>query len=709
MTYAAHDLTEKNKPQSNLQTDEIDLAKLFGVLWRGKLWIILCGVLAVIAGAYYVFGIATPVYTTSTKVALESRQEQVIDIESVVSGMSGDQVAINTEVEVLKSRRLIGKLVADLSLTEDPEFNSTLRAESWLSLGRIIGAVKENLLGHESATEILSEQTVTDKVINAVLDNVSVSNIRQSYVFQISAVSEDPQKAARIADRLAELYVEDQIVLKFEKTAQATEWLTDRVAELQIELEASESRLKEFSSNTDLVSPEGLVALNRQLKEMRDRLADITTTVGVAANRVDELRAARETGDLVQMAAAANSPDLNRLMENATPGAMPDLFLERFDTILTRAELEVARSEAQRAAVEMSVDEITQSIATQSEELVALQQFQREAEASALIYEYFLGRLKETSVQQGLQQAESRILSYAVVPISPSAPKKPIVLVLSLMLGLGFGSTLVLLKEMSKNTFRLAEELESRTGYSVLGQIPVVPAKNRRNVLKYLKEKPNSAVSEAIRNLRTSLLLANLDHPPKVIMSSSSIPGEGKTTQSISLALNLAGLGKKVLLMEGDIRRRVMSDYFDIPDKKGFLSVMLGEVTLEEALTHIPDMGFDVLLGEKSQTNAADIFSSDRFGKFLDSLRAQYDYVIIDTPPVLAVSDARIIGRWVDTTIYTVKGDSTSHRQVFDGLKSFEQVNVKVTGLVLGQISARGMKRYGYGESYGTYDSYYEA
>ena len=245
MTYAAHDLTEKNKPQSNLQTDEIDLAKLFGVLWRGKLWIILCGVLAVIAGAYYVFGIATPVYTTSTKVALESRQEQIIDIESVVSGMSGDQVAINTEVEVLKSRRLIGKLVADLGLTEDPEFNSTLRAESWLSLGRIIGAVKENLLGHESATEILSEQTVTDKVINAVLDNVSVSNIRQSYVFQISAVSEDPQKAARIADRLAELYVEDQIVLKFEKTAQATEWLTDRVAELQIELEASESRLKE--------------------------------------------------------------------------------------------------------------------------------------------------------------------------------------------------------------------------------------------------------------------------------------------------------------------------------------------------------------------------------------------------------------------------------------------------------------------------------
>ena len=709
MTYAAHDLHDKTRPQANLPTDEIDLAKLFGVLWRGKLWIILCGILSVFAGAYYILGVATPIYTTNSKVALESRQEQIVDIESVVSGLSGDQVAINTEVEVLKSRRLIGKLVADLGLTEDPEFNSTLRDESWLSPGRIIDSVKETVLGQQPAPEILSDQTITDKVINAVLDNVSVSNIRQSYVFQISAVSEDPQKAAMIANRLAELYVEDQIVLKFEKTAQATEWLTDRVAELQIELEASESRLKEFSSNTDLISPEGLVALNRQLKEMRDRQADITTTVRGMTDRVGALGTARQTGDFAQMAAAADSPELNRLLANATPAAMPDLFLEQFDAILARAELELARSEAQRAAVETSVDELSQSIATQSEELVKLQQFQRDAEASALIYEYFLGRLKETSVQQGLQQAESRILSYAVVPVAPSAPKKPVILVLSLMLGLSFGAAMVLLREMSQNTFRLAEQLETRTGYSVIGQIPVVPAKNRRNVLKYLKDKPNSAVAEAIRNLRTSLLLANLDHPPKVIMSSSSIPGEGKTTQSISLALNLAGLGKKVLLMEGDIRRRVMNDYFDIPQKKGFLSVMLGEVALDEALTHVPDMGFDVLLGEKSQTNAADIFSSDRFGKFLDTLRAQYDYVIIDTPPVLAVSDARIIGRWVDSTIYTVKWDSTSHRQVHDGLKSFEQVNIKVTGLVLGQISARGMKRYGYGESYGSYDTYYES
>lgn len=709
MVDTSHSMPSRPKTQPTRPSDEIDLGKLIGVLWRGKIWIGLSGFLALVAGVCYVFFIATPVYTTSTTVALESRQEQVVDIESVVSGLSGDQVAINTEVEVLKSRRLIGKVVADLGLMQDSEFNSRLRTQSWLSLEQVVEAVKKIALGQSAPIVTSSDQAVTDAVVSEVLANISVSNIRQSYVFRIAVVSEDPEKAAEIANRLAELYIEDQAVLKFERTAQATEWLSDRVAELQIELETSESQLKDFSSNTDLVSPEALIALNRQLKELRDRRADVTAAASVATARVDDLNAAQETGSILEMSAAANSPELRRLLENDGTTSQPEVFLGEFNQILARAEVEKSRFETQSSTLELSILEISESIAMQSDELVALQQFQREAEASGLIYEYFLSRLKETSVQQGLQQADSRILSYAVVPVSPSAPRKPIVLALSLIMGLFIGTMLVLMRELSQNTFRVAEDLESTTNYAVIGQVPVVPSSSRKNVLKYMQNKPNSAVAEAIRNLRTSLLLANLDNPPKVIMSCSSTPGEGKTTQSIALALNLAGLGKKVLLMEGDIRRRVMNEYFDIPEKSGFLSVMLGDVRLDDALTHLPDMGIDVLLGERSQTNAADIFSSDRFGKFLDTLRTRYDYVIIDTPPVLAVADARIIGRWVDTTIYTVKWDSTSHRQVLDGLKSFEQVNVKVTGLVLGQISARGMKRYGYGGIYGSYESYYDA
>ncbi|EBA13984.1 Succinoglycan biosynthesis transport protein exoP [Roseobacter sp. CCS2] len=708
MTRHSHDMTKGMQVVIPSEDDEIDLGALIGTLWRGKLWIILSAVIALVAGGYYAFGVATPVYTTTASVALESRQEQIVDIDSVMSGLSGDQITINTEVEVLRSRRLMGKLVDDLNLVADPEFNSTLTDETWYSLGAMADAIRENIFGQPAGNLLQSNEAIRDSVVDAVLEQISVSNVRQSYVFNISVVTENPAKSAAMANRLAELYVEDQIVLKFEKTAEATEWLTDRVAELQIELEASENQLKEFSSNTDLISPEGLVGLNRQLKDLRDRQAGIDAEVAANVARVAALNAAFDSGDLLQMAAVANDTALRQLAATNDTAAIENQFQTRFATILARAVMARDRSVAQADTVAQSMVEITQSIATQSNELVALQQLQRETEASRLIYEFFLGRLKETSVQQGLQQAESRILSYAVLPSAPSAPRKAVILTFSMILGLIVGTGLVLLRELSQNTFRTAEDLEDKTGFAVVGQIPLVPARSRKKVLQYLQDKPNSGVAEAVRNLRTSLLLANLDKPPKIIMSTSSVPGEGKTTQSIALALNLSGLGKKVLLVEGDIRRRVMSTYFGVPEKHGFLSVMLGEVRLDEAITQLPGMNFDVLFGEESQTNAADIFSSERFGTFLNGLRDAYDYIIIDTPPVLAVADARIIGRWVDTTIYTVRWDHSTHRQVLDGLRSLEQVRVKVSGLVLGQISPKGMKRYGYGDSYGTYQTYYD-
>lgn len=644
--------------------EEIDLGQLLGTLWRGKLWIAIAMAVALLIGGYYAFVSAVPTYTSSATVALESRQDQVVDIESVVTGLGGDQSTINTEVEVLRSRGLLEQVVERLDLTNDPEFNAALRERSMFSLGALLSVLR-------SSDEEVSERRVLDSVIDVLSDKVAISNIRNSYVFRITVTTEAPRKSALIANTVAEAYIRDQISVKFEKTAQATEWLSDQVSTLRLDLENAETELKSFSSSTDLISPEGLFALNRQLKDLRDRKSNLTEAIAAQKAAVVNLETVEGLSP-EEKAQRANDPSLARLAEdiqNGVEGAA-ESFETQYAVLLTRAQQEVLRLEAQFEAVDTSIAELTERIETQSSELVRLQQLEREAQANGLIYEAFLSRLKETTVQQGIQQADSRILSQAVVPLSPSAPKKSMILALSLILGAMVGGAAVLIREMSQNTYRVAEALERNTGLTVIGQIPTIPSRNRANVLQYLTDKPNSAAAEAVRNLRTSLLLANIDMPPRVIMSTSSIPGEGKTTQSISLAQNLSGLGKRVLLVEGDIRRRVFSEYFDIHDKPGFLSVLAGEASLQSAVTFNEQLQADILLGETSKVNAADLFSSDTFAQFLGTLRDAYDYVIIDTPPVLAVPDARVIGQHVDAILYTVKWDSTTHRQVNDGSRA---------------------------------------
>lgn len=201
-------------------------------------------------------------------------------------------------------------------------------------------------------------------------------------------------------------------------------------------------------------------------------------------------------------------------------------------------------------------------------------------------------------------------------------------------------------------------------------------------------------------------MLSNVDHPPKVIAITSSIPGEGKTTMSLALAQNFVGMDRKVLLVEGDIRRRVFSQYLNTDQTKGLLSVLSGESKLDEVVVRDPIVGADVLLGEKSSTSAVDIFSSERFSQLMEKARDAYDVILIDTPPVLVVPDARVIAQSADALLFVVKWDSTTKSQVEDALHMFDTANQRVHGLALNQISVKGMKRYGYGGKYGAYSSY---
>ena len=686
--------------------DTIDLGGLIATVWRGKGWIALCTAIAVLIGGYYAYVAATPLFSATAVVVLDTREEQVSGLEGVMGGLTGDTSVVNTEVEVLRARGLMRKVVEELDLVSDPEFNGRLRDPSPMS--RLKAKVRSLLLPprpSEPQSPELEEKRLVDGVVSALLSKTSVRNTPNSLVFQIAVETENPVKSATIADTIAELYILEQLQVKFDATEQATDWLSERVIELQASLEASEGRLQDFRASTQLIDEETLLALDRQAKDLRDRIASSEGQSAVLQQNAEALSSAP---DRAAQAEVSQDPVLLRLMAEGGATLSPEdarSFDLRFEQILTRAELEATRSSEQLASLRAGLAEFEDQIQRQSADLITLQQYTREAESSRLIYEYFLNRMKETSVQQGIQQADSRVLSDAVIPGAPSAPRKSLIVVMSAMLGLMLGTGLVLLREAGQNTFRSARELEEMTGRTVMGQIPQIPSRTRRDAIGYLFAKPTSSAAEAVRNLRTSVLLSNLDSQPQVIVSTSAIPGEGKTTMSLALAQNLTQMGKRVLLVEGDIRRRVFGQYFKFEQELGLLAVLSGEKRLDEVVQHDERIG-DVLIGEATKANAADVFSSDSFSRFITEMRAIYDFIIIDTPPVLVVPDVRIIGQQADAIIFVVKWDSTSKSQVSEALRLFETANLRVSGLVLSQIDAAGMRRYGYGDSYGAYASY---
>lgn len=688
----------------------LDLLHLLTTLWHGRWLIIAFTFLMVSIGGYYAFRVATPRYASTANLALQMRSQLVREVDSAVANIPPEFAAMYTELEVITSRRIIEQVVRDLELTKDPEFNPALQETPAFSMDGLKRGLR-GVLGIELPNAPENFDVNSPASFNATVSGVRRAIVadakRYTYIFTITATTEDPRKSALIANAVADTYIKDQIAVKYEAVEQAISWLSERVVALESELKQKEDAIKALHSATDLISAERLEGLNRQAKESRDRLEETRKSAAEARATLAKLQTLRQAGNAQDLAQALSDPTLNRLLTDLRAGAdnAQRLFDARVELLLTRAETNANRLDLQATTLQTAVERLQAQIEEQANDLATLLQLERDAQATSVLYETFLSRLKETTVQRGLQQADVRVISSAGRG-SYVEPRKSMILGVAAILGAVLGMLIILLRQFLYNGFRTAEDLARASGLTVLGQIPRIPIKSRAELIPYLVDKPTSAAAEAVRNLRTSILLSDLDHPPQVIMSTSSVPAEGKTTQAIALAHNLSGLGKKVLLIEGDIRRRTFTKYFSHTAAHGVLSVLSGSVTLKDAVIHDDLLNADVLMGEKTNVNAADVFSSDAFHQFLDKTRAEYDFIIIDTPPVLVVPDARVIAQSVDAVVFSVAWDSTTKSQVTEGLQQFDIVNQKVTGLVLSQIDPSRMKRYGYGGKYGAYSHY---
>lgn len=694
-----------NKHHIELADDQdtvLDLGAMVTTLWRGRWLFLLVTALFCLIGGLYAFVLAVPSYQASVTLVLDTRTEQVVDFESVVGSLRADSTAINTEVEVLSSRALLGQVVDKLDLVNDPEFNAllappTLRQKA---AGGLVSLVSGSA---DPAEPPPSPQIIRERVIAVLAARVAVSNIPTSVVFEVTVRAGTPAKAALIANTLAELYVTNQIATKYQTTEQATLWLAGRATELQTELGTAETELKDFRATATITEKVALAESDQQLSRLRERVTAQTSKAAMTSARFERLAAAKTPQEKL---AAASDAVLQGIFEATAPGGDETLkqanFDRRFNELLAVARQEADRDRIQLDSLRTSLTTLEESVRKQTEDLIRLDELTRKVDAVRLLYEYFQGRLRETSVQQGLQRADSRVLSAAVPPERPASPQKARIMAASLVLGGLVAIGFIFLRDMRRRVAVTAAELEMGVGYPVLGTVPLLQGRRTREMLSLLAGRPTSFAAESVRNLRTSLILRGASGAPKVIVVTSAMPNEGKTTLSAVLTQALAGIDRRVLLIDADLRRRTITRELVPADvKKGVHAMVLAQEWIDGIAYHDPDLDADMIPAEDSRISASDTLSSGGFERLLAAARERYDFIVVDAPPLLLLPDARLMAKFADAVLMAARWNKSNLPQVRAAARLLEKdAQAQLTGLVLTMANPKAIARYGDPEGY---------
>ena len=728
--------------------DEIDLRELLRTLWRRKMVFIGTFVL-VTAIAVLIVIQQTPLYTAKGLVMIDSRTTQVVDIEAVLSGLSSDAAAVQNQVQIIRSRALARRVVDRLGLADDPEFNAALRPEGGLSLSSVVSMAMDLLPegwlralrgGDESIPLSPAQEAERTQagVIDAFNGKLTVSPVGFSSVIAISIESEDPQNAALIVNTVSEQYILDQLEAKFEATRQATEWLNDRTSDLRKQVQASERAVEAYRAKSGLVEGKGEMIGSQQLSELNSQVIAAQARGAEAEARLQQVQVLLGTKNGVESAAevlqspviqsmrAQESEVLRKASELATRYGErhPKMINVRAEIVDLRTsianevrkivqglsnEVEVARAREQ--SLRASLKKLEARVVTENRSEVRLRQLQREADANRLLFQTFLSRFKETSEQQGIQQADARIISKAAVPLTPSYPKKGQTVGLAGFASLFLGALLVFLLERLDHGVRSPEQIERLTGVPALGMVPLIRGlAKRRQAAKYVLEKPSSGVAEAVRSLRTTLILCDVDQPPKVICISSSLPKEGKSTLALWLTRVAASSGEKVLLIDCDLRRPTIHSALEIGNEANLVDHLAGELSLVDTIVVDEASGAHVILAKGISGNPLGLLGSNNMKRLIATARERYDWVVLDTPPVLAVSDAKLLSQLADKTVFLAKWDTTPREALLAGLKQLTDIGADLAGVMLVQANMRKHARYGYGDIgyyYGHYREYY--
>jgi len=725
------------------QEKQIDLREYLRILIKRRWIIATIFTVLVLTVAVKTFT-ATPIYQATARIIIEKENPNLMSIQEVMAVDSTGTDYYQTQYQIIESRIVAREVIRQLHLENSPEFfpepKDNVLANVKRSIGKALSSAKEWLVsllksgdntgGADTSAE--DDAFVDSGLVSAFINRVEVSPIRNSRLVDVSVEGRDRVMATRMANSLVKAYIGQNLETKLSAAKGAVQWLGERVNDERKKVETAEKALlaykeqhqiiTDFSSDSENITAQKLAELNAQVLDAESQRVEMETRYqqALALDKTPEmLDSIPEVlrNDLIQQIKKMEVDLFNRMSElskkygrnhpqmRAIDSELADLKKRKVlearrvvNSLKNEYKLALAREESLKRAL---ARQKTESLKL-NKKAVQYGVLRREAESSRQIYELLIKRFKETSLTEEMKTGNIRIIDKAEVPQSPVKPKKKRNILLAVIVGLTLGIGTAFFLEYLDNTIKLPEDVKEHLEIPYLGPVPAItsndmPAHVARELVTV--HSPKSAASESYRSIRTGILFSSADEAPRTILITSASPSEGKTITVVNLGVAMANAGSRVLILDCDMRRPRIHKIFGLDRKIGVSSILVGTGNDKDAIVPSSVENLDILPVGPIPPNPSEIIGSKKMDLLLNALKKQYDRVLIDSPPISAVTDAVILAQMADSLLLVVRAGETPRQIIQHALAQVRNVNANILGAILNAVSV-GRDSYYYYQYY---------
>jgi polysaccharide biosynthesis transport protein len=711
---------------------------------RWRFLIVGCLIGLTLALAY--IALATRLYTSTASILSDTRMNQNLQTQKIVEATPIDSSIVNSQVKIFSSESIILPVIKSMNLAHDSEFVGpphALGAQILWQITKLINRVTQSL-GLKDDRTIDAEAFLERTAVETFLNRLTTRREETSYVIDVNFASEDPNKAARIANAVADAYIAADLAARTQSTKMASQWLQDRLIELKVQATDADRVLQNYKSTNNIVDTGRGLLNQQQLSDLNTQLISARTEIAEAKARLGRIRQIGSDG----IPDATVTDALNNSVITRLRAQYLDLAARAADLAsrLGQGHITVVRLHEQMDELRKSIRNEEQRIAdayasdyeiakareksltdsmyqlvgeagASSQAQVMMRDLESSADTYRNLYNHFLQKFEETIQTQTIPVTDSRIVTRATPPLYKSSPKSALALAGGIVLGLFMGAGAAIAREMMLDVFRTSNEVEQTTGIRCLGILPIVTGNRKRTmwfgawtkslrtgltegIEEFVLDAPYSRFTETLRHVKVSIDAAQLVRDVKVIGVVSSVAKEGKTTVAANLgALVVASSRAHTLIIDGDFHQRSLTRMLAPHAREGLIEALGDPSRLATLVYHRQRSQLDVLpcVLEKRIPNAAELLASPQMEKLLIAARDAYDYIIIELAPIVPLVDVKKIERFIDSFVFVVEWGRSERSLVLEALSNTEIIRERLTGIVLNKadpVALRSIEAY---------------